>query len=120
MHAITLVLVVIVALEHLYFLYLEMFRWTSASTQRAFGTTAEFAEQSKTLAANQGLYNGFLAAGLIWSIFARQPLQQPLEIFFAACVLVAGIYGGLTVTRRILLIQALPAALCLISAVAFG
>jgi putative membrane protein len=120
MHAITLVLVAIIALEHLYFLYLEMFRWTSPSTLRAFGITAAFAEESKSLAANQGLYNGFLAAGLVWSILAPPALQRPLEIFFASCVIVAGIFGGLTVTRRILLIQALPAALCLISALAFG
>jgi putative membrane protein len=118
--AITIVLVAVVALEHLYFLYLEMFSWTSASTRKAFGTTPSFAEESKTLAANQGLYNGFLAAGLIWSLFAGPVLQRPLEIFFASCVVIAGIYGGLTVTRRILVIQALPAALCLLSAVAFG
>jgi len=116
MHTITLVLVVIVALEHLYFLYLEMFAWTKPATLKAFGTTAEFAEASKTLAANQGLYNGFLAAGLVWSILAGPHLQRPLEIFFAACIVVAGIYGGLTVNRRIMLIQALPAALLLISA----
>jgi putative membrane protein len=118
-HTITVVLVAIVALEHLYFLYLEMFGWTRASTQRTFGITAEFAEQSKALAANQGLYNGFLAAGLIWSLFAGPVLARPLEIFFASCVVVAGVYGGLTVTRRILVIQALPAALCLLSAFAF-
>src|ERR1700716_2960173 len=97
MHTITLVLVVIVALEHLYFLYLEMFAWTKPATLKAFGTTPAFAEESKTLAANQGLYNGFLAAGLIWSILAGPPLQRPLEIFFAACVVVAGVFGGLTV-----------------------
>jgi putative membrane protein len=119
-HAITLVLVAIVALEHLYFLYLEMFRWTSPTTLRAFGITASFAAESKSMAANQGLYNGFLAAGLVWAILAPAPLQRPLEIFFASCVVVAGVFGGFTVTRRILLIQALPAALCLISALVFG
>ncbi len=107
-------------LEHLYFLYLEMFRWTNPATQKAFGITAAFAEESKTMAANQGLYNGFLAAGLLWAILAPDPLQRPLEIFFPACVLVAGVYGGLTVARRILVIQALPAALCLISVYLFG
>ena len=120
MHTVTLVLAALVALEHLYFLYLEMFRWTSPSTQRAFGITAAFAEESKSLAANQGLYNGFLAAGLVWAILAGPPLQRPLVIFFASCVVVAGVFGGLTVTRRILLIQALPAALCLLSALFFG
>jgi putative membrane protein len=119
-HAITLVLVAIVALEHLYFSYLEMFAWTRPATLRAFGVTASFAVESKAMAANQGLYNGFLAAGLVWSILAPAPLQRPLEIFFASCVVVAGLFGGFTVTRRILLIQALPAALCLISALAFG
>jgi putative membrane protein len=120
MHTVTVVLAAIVALEHLYFLYLEMFRWTSPSTLKAFGLTAEFANESKTLAANQGLYNGFLAAGLVWALLAPALLQRPLIIFFASCVLVAGIFGGLTVTRRILVIQALPAALCLTSAIAFG
>jgi putative membrane protein len=120
MHTLTVGLAAIVALEHLYFLYLEMFRWTAPATLKAFGTTAAFAEESKTLAANQGLYNGFLAAGLIWSIVAGPPLQRPLEIFFAACIVVAGIYGGLTVTRRIMVIQALPAALLLASALLFG
>lgn len=120
LHTVTVVLAALVALEHLYFLYLEMFRWTAPATLEAFGTTPAFAEESKTLAANQGLYNGFLAAGLIWSIVAGPPLQRPLEIFFASCVVVAGIYGGLTVTRRIMLIQALPAALLLASALLFG
>ena len=120
MQAITLILIAIVALEHLYFLYLEMFRWTSPATLRAFGITAAFAEESKSMAANQGLYNGFLAAGLVWAIVAPPPLQRPLEIFFTSCVIVAGIFGGLTVTHRILLIQAVPAALCLISALVFG
>jgi putative membrane protein len=119
-HAVTIVLAAIVALEHLYFLYLEMFRWTSPSTLKAFGLTAAFATESKALAANQGLYNGFLAAGLVWAILAPPPLQNPLIVFFASCVLVAGIYGGLTVTRRILVIQAVPAALCLAGALAFG
>jgi putative membrane protein len=119
MHVVTLVLAAVVALEHLYFLYLEMFAWTKPATRRAFGTTAEFAAESKTLAANQGLYNGFLAAGLIWAIVTGPPLQQPLVIFFAACVVVAGVYGGLTVSRRIMVIQALPAALCLLGALLF-
>ncbi len=87
---------------------------------KAFKTTAAIAESSKKLAMNQGLYNGFLAAGLIWAIVAPPPLQRPLAIFFASCVLVAGVFGGVTVTRRILVIQALPAALALISVFAFG
>jgi putative membrane protein len=126
-HTVAIVLAAIVALEHAYFLYLEMFRWTSPSTLKAFGLTAAFAAESKVLAANQGLYNGFLAAGLIWAILAPlhnavlgNEIQRPLIIFFSSCVLVAGIYGGLTVTRRIFLIQALPGALCLAAALAFG
>jgi putative membrane protein len=114
-HTVVIVLLAVIALEHLSFLYVEMFRWTSAATQKAFGITAAFAEESKTLAANQGLYNGFLAAGCVWAILAPAPLQLPLTVFFTACVVIAGVFGGLTVTRRILYIQALPAALCLIA-----
>ena len=120
MHAVALGLLALMALEHLYFLYLEMFAWTTPRTRKAFGTTAEFAEQSKTLAANQGLYNGFLAAGLVWAILAPPDLQKPVAVFFASCVLVAGVYGGVTVTRRILVIQALPGALCLIALLVLG
>lgn len=120
MHTITLVLAAIVALEHAYILYLEMFAWTQPRTRKVFGTTPEFAEATKSLAGNQGLYNGFLAAGLVRGIFAGPELQKPLVIFFAACVLVAAIYGAATVKRRILVIQGLPAALCLASALIFG
>jgi len=109
------ILIALVAVEHLYILFVEMFRWTSAATQKAFGITQEFAEASKTLAANQGLYNGFLAAGLAWSLLAPPELGKPVAIFFAACVLVAGIYGGLTVIRRIFFIQAIPATLVLLA-----
>jgi len=116
----TVVLLGLMALEHLYFLYLEMFRWTAPRTLKAFNTTLAAAESSKKLAMNQGLYNGFLAAGLIWAIFAPPPLQRPLALFFASCVLVAGVFGGETVSRRIHLIQALPAALALISIFVFG
>jgi putative membrane protein len=117
---VTLVLLGIVALEHLYFLNLQMFRWTHPRTVKAFKTTDEAAHSSKKLAMNQGLYNGFLAAGLIWAIIAPGPLQRPLAIFFLGCVLIAGIFGGATVSRRIYTIQALPAALCLISVFVFG
>ena len=120
MRTVTVVLLAVIALEHVYFLYLEMFRWTAPRTIKAFNTTAAVAESSKKLAMNQGLYNGFLAAGLIWAIVAPPPLQRPLAIFFASCVLVAGVFGGMTVTRRILAIQGLPAALALILIFAFG
>ncbi len=120
MRIVTLVLLGIVALEHLYFLNLQMFRWTHPQTLKAFKTTSEAAHSSKKLAMNQGLYNGFLAAGLIWAIFAPEPLQRPLAIFFSGCVLIAGVFGGATVSQRIYMIQALPAALALLSVFVFG
>ena len=107
------ILVGIVAALHAYFLVLEMFLWTTARGRKAFGTTAEFAEATKVLAANQGLYNGFLAAGLFWALIAPAAYARPLAIFFLACVAVAGIYGGFTASRRIWVIQALPALVAL-------
>jgi len=99
-----------VALLHLYFMVLEMFLWDKPAGRRAFGLTPEFAAASKSLAANQGLYNGFLAAGLVWGLMQGDRGVSTRE-FFLGCVLVAGIYGGLTVNRKILFIQAAPAAL---------
>ena len=107
------VLIALVALEHLYFLVLEMFLWTTPRTRAAFGMSAEQAEQTKVLAANQGLYNGFLAAGLGLSLILPEPSALYFKLFFLGCVIVAGLYGGLTVSRRILVVQALPAALAL-------
>ncbi|GEL21356.1 membrane protein [Pseudonocardia sulfidoxydans NBRC 16205] len=104
------VVVALVALLHLYILVLEMFLWRTPRARAAFGTTPEFAEATATLAANQGLYNGFLAAGLIWSLIAGGALGHAVALFFMACVLVAGVYGGLTASRRILFVQAAPAA----------
>ncbi|MET7399224.1 DUF1304 domain-containing protein [Dactylosporangium sp. NPDC005572] len=104
------VLVGLVAALHLYFLVLEMFLWTAPRTRAAFGTTAEFAEASRALAANQGLYNGFLAAGLVWGLIDR---SVPFQVFFLGCVIVAGIYGAATASRRILFVQAVPGALAL-------
>ena len=110
------ILTAAIAALHLYILMLEMFRWEHPRTRRAFGTTAEFAQATKVLAANQGLYNGFLAAGLIWAVIAGVTTDgRPLAIFFLSCVLVAGLYGAATASRRILFIQALPAALALIA-----
>ncbi|MEM7051575.1 MAG: DUF1304 domain-containing protein [Acidobacteriota bacterium] len=107
-------LVALVAIEHLYFLVLEMFQWTSPRGRRIFGTTREFAEASKALAANQGLYNGFLAAGLIWGLLHPSPaVGAQIQLFFLACVVVAAIFGGATVNRRILFVQGLPALLAL-------
>jgi len=107
------VLVAIVALEHVGFLVLEMFLFKSPAGRRIFRTTPEFAAQAAPLAANQGLYNGFLAAGLTWSLVAPEPLAAPLRLFFLVCVLVAAVFGATTVSRRILAVQGLPAALAL-------
>lgn len=104
------ILVGLVALLHLYFLVLEMFLWTTPTGRRVFGLEADFAEQSKSLAANQGLYNGFLVAGLVWGLIDD---RDDVKIFFLACVIVAGLYGAATVNRRILVVQAVPAALTL-------
>jgi putative membrane protein len=111
MSTLALVLVVLMALLHVYILVLEMFLWTTKRGRRAFGTTAEFAEASKVLAANQGLYNGFLAAGLIWGLIHGGIDGVEIVLFFLACIFVAGVYGGLTATRKILFIQAIPAAI---------
>jgi putative membrane protein len=100
----------LVALEHLYILYLEMFAWTTPRVQRLFGTTAEIARDSKVLAANQGLYNGFLAAGLVWSlVHPSTTTGTQICLFFLGCVIVAAIYGGLTAKRSILWVQGGPA-----------
>ena len=106
------VLVVIVALLHLAFLVLEMFLWTKPFGRRTFGLTPELAEASKALAMNQGLYNGFLAAGLLWGLIAG---RRHVEIFFLVCVIVAGVFGAATAKRSILFVQALPAALALVA-----
>lgn len=104
------VVVGLVALLHVYILVLEMFLWTTPRGRKAFGLTPEFAEQTRVLAANQGLYNGFLAAGLLWGLWLG-PTGQSVKVFFLACVLVAGIYGAATANKRILFIQAVPAAI---------
>jgi putative membrane protein len=114
MSLIAKILIALIALEHLYFLVLEMFLWTTPRTRAAFGMSAEQAEQSKVLAANQGLYNGFLAAGLIWSLLAPAAQERELALFFLACVLIAGLYGGATANKRIIFVQALPAAIALL------
>jgi len=109
-------LVALVAALHLYFLVLEMFFWTKPLGRKVFRLDPAFAEASKTLAANQGLYNGFLAAGLLWSLLRG---DVPTQLFFLACVVVAGVYGAATVGKKILFVQALPAALA-IAAVALA
>ena len=104
---------------HVYIMVLEMFRWEHPRTRRAFGTTEDFARATKVLAANQGLYNGFLAAGLFWAVIeGAGGAGRPLAIFFLSCVLVAGLYGAATASRRILFIQAVPAALAIAAVLA--
>jgi putative membrane protein len=110
MHLIADVLVALVALLHVYFLVLEMFLWDKPAGLRAFGQTLEAAQASRVLAANQGLYNGFLAAGLMWGLVAG---DLRVKVFFLACVLVAGLFGAATASRKILFVQALPAAIAL-------
>jgi len=99
----------LVGLIHVYILVLEMFLWDKPRGRKAFGTTAEFASASKVLAANQGLYNGFLAAGLFWGLWLG-PAGHGVKVFFLCCVLVAGLYGAATASKRILYVQAVPAA----------
>ena len=110
------ILVVLIALLHLYILVLEMFLWDKPSGLKAFGNTLEKARLTKVMAQNQGLYNGFLAAGLLWSLYAPESYALALANFFLACVLVAGIYGGLTASKKIIYIQAVPALVALIVA----
>ena len=103
----------IVALIHVYILVLEMFLWTRPQGLKAFGLTPEFAEQTKALAANQGLYNGFLAAGLFWGIWLGEA-GDPVKVFFLACVAVAGVFGAVTASRKILFVQTIPAVAALL------
>jgi putative membrane protein len=104
------IVIAIIALMHVWFLILEMLLWDKPTGLRAFGLTPEFAAQSKVLAANQGLYNGFLAAGLFWGLLLGGSEGTHVKIFFLGCILVAGVYGGFTATRKVLWIQAAPAA----------
>lgn len=111
------ILIALVALLHLYFMVLEMFLWTTPYGRKAFGLKEAFAQESKVLAANQGLYNGFLVAGLVWAlVLGAEGLPQ--KIFFLSCVIVAGIFGGATaskkaVSKKIVIVQAVPALLAL-------
>ena len=104
------VVVSLVALLHVYFLVLEMFLWDKPAGLRAFGQTQAAATASKVLAANQGLYNGFLAAGLLWGL-SKGVGGMEIKVFFLSCVLIAGLYGAATASRKIIFIQALPAAI---------
>ena len=106
------VLVALIALLHIYILVLEMFLWDKPAGLRAFGQTREAAAASKVLAANQGLYNGFLAAGLFWGL-SLGAAGTGVKVFFLCCVLVAGLFGAATASRRILFVQAVPTAIAL-------
>ncbi|MER6998014.1 DUF1304 domain-containing protein [Streptomyces sp. NPDC000410] len=114
------VLVGLVAALHLYFLVLEMFLWERAPGRGLSGFDAEMARATAPLAANQGLYNGFLAAGLIWGLIAADPTGFGVRVFFLVCVVVAGLYGGATANRRIYVAQALPGALALAAVLVAG
>lgn len=109
------VAVVLVALLHVYFLVLETFLWTKPFGRRTFGLTPEFAEASASLAANQGLYNGFLAAGLLWglSLSDQGGMGFAVTMFFLICVVIAGVFGAVTANRKILFVQAIPGAVAL-------
>ena len=116
MEIISKILIGIVALEHLYILYMEMFAWETLGMKTFKGALKDdLFEPTKTLAANQGLYNGFLSAGLIWSLFiSTQEWSENVAIFFLGCVIVAGTYGALTASKKIFFVQALPAIVALL------
>ncbi len=109
------IFVALIALEHIYILWLEMFAWNTPYGRKTFSTIpADLFSRTTVLAANQGLYNGFLAAGLIWALLIHDPVwSKNVALFFISCVAVAGIYGGMTATRRIFFVQALPAIITL-------
>jgi len=113
--AIATLLVLLVALEHLWFLVLEMFLWTTPLGRKTFHLTPDFAIDTAAMARNQGLYNGFLAAGLIWGVLAPDPVAFQAQVFFLSCVIVAGLFGAATVMQRIFFVQALPALLGLVA-----
>ena len=116
MEIVAKILIAIVAIEHLYILYMEMFAWETLGKKTFKGSLAqELFNPTKKLAANQGLYNGFLSAGLIWSIFIDDKIwSNNVAIFFLSCVIVAGIYGAITASRKIFFVQALPAIIALV------
>ncbi|HLA53005.1 MAG TPA: DUF1304 domain-containing protein [Flavitalea sp.] len=121
MGAITRILIALIAIEHLYILWLEMFAWTTRGKKTFKSLAPDLFEKTKVLAANQGLYNGFLAAGLIWSLFITNPdWSRNTALFFLYCVLVAGVFGGFTASRKIFLVQALPALITLLLILATG
>lgn len=120
MSTVAALLVVVVAAIHVYIVVLEMFLWRTPRGMRSFRTDQAFADASAKLAANQGLYNGFFVAGLVWSLLAGGTIGFQVKLFFLACVIVAGLYGAATVNRRILVVQAVPATVALVAVLAAG
>lgn len=120
MQTVANILVGLVAVFHVYVMVLEMFLWERKPGRGLSGFDADMARATAPLAANQGLYNGFLAAGLFWGLIAADPTGYRVQIFFLICVVVAGVYGGVTANRRILLVQALPGAITLAAVLAAG
>jgi putative membrane protein len=115
MHYIIIILIVIIAIEHLYFLWLEMFAWTTKAKKVFRQFPEELFEPTKALAANQGLYNGFLAAGLVWSLFIKDPeWHRNVALFFLGCVSIAGIYGAFTASKKIFVVQAMPSIVAIL------
>jgi putative membrane protein len=114
MTIVTQVLVALVAALHVYFLVLEMFLWTKPAGLQAFDLDPDFAERTKALAGNQGLYNGFLAAGLLWGLASNDTVTL---LFFLGCVVIAGVYGAMTVSNKILLVQAGPGILAMLAVI---
>lgn len=121
MQTLASILVLLVAIEHVYILVLEMFLWSKPKGRKIFGMSEAEAESTKVLAGNQGLYNGFLAAGLFWSLVHPDgQTAWQLQVFFVSCVLVAGLYGGATANKIIYKVQALPAAMALLAVIVAG
>ncbi|HEY4434615.1 MAG TPA: DUF1304 domain-containing protein [Lelliottia sp.] len=108
------ILVAVVAAIHLYILVLEMVLWNTPTGRKTFNLSEDFARETRVLAANQGLYNGFLAAGLLWGLWLGES-GVPVTLFFLTCVLIAGVFGAITASRKILYVQALPALVALIA-----
>jgi len=120
MTAVATVLIALVALIHVYIVVLEMALWETPRGRAAFGTTPEFAAETRTLAGNQGLYNAFLVAALVLGLVGPAEHRFAFAVFGLSCVVVAGVYGAATVSRRILFVQAVPAALALVAVVVAG
>ncbi|MGO2511943.1 DUF1304 domain-containing protein [Marinomonas polaris] len=114
MELIAIVTTAFVALLHLYIMYIEMFLWDKPKGMKIFGLKPEFAKASKVMAANQGLYNGFLAAGLLWGLWLGDAGSQ-VTVFFLLCVIIAGVYGAITSNQKILFVQGLPGLVALIA-----